>query len=327
MFWVEVEESMRLRIVDHSTTAEQAAPVRRPLAALRAVVLLAGEVRTNAIRKQTNRTALCMPVSTDRTVLDCWREQLVKMANALGIANLPARVLVNRKSGLTPRVERFGPVELSIEYDPSSFRGTAGLLSDIARADHDDDHLLVASAGQILFNPLADLAGQMYDTGGDFTLGVHRCGAPSGLMMFRCGFMRSVSSVGFCDLNEQALPELAKTHDVRVTRLASPTVGMPVRTLSSYINALRAYHSADGNGPIEVSDPYQERWRSTFGIVEPEAKVGSDVVVHDSVVLNGATVQSGAVLVRSVVCPGAVVARNERVVDQVVSPSGMKQPA
>lgn len=311
---------MNWQIAEHNLQSEVGVVPQRPLSNLRAVVLLAGDVRTNTLRKLTGRASPSLPVGANRTVLDCWREQLITLAETLGIDQLPVRVLISRNSGLTPRVERFGPVLMSIEYDPSSFRGTAGLLSDIARSYEDDDQLLVTSAGQILFEPLIRIALDLYNTGGDFTLGVDPSGVPSGLMLFRCGCMRAINSVGFCDLNEQALPEMARSHQVRVAQFASPAA-MSVRTLPSYLNALRVYHR-HASGRHDLDQPFEEHWRPTFGIVEPGASIGRGVIVHDSVVLAGAKVESGAVLVRSVVCPGATVGRDSRVIDKVLSGSG-----
>lgn len=311
---------MNWQIAEHGVGVDAQVVPRRPLSDLKAVVLLAGDVRKNTLREMTGRTSPSLPVGASRTVLDCWREQLITLAETLGLERLPVRVLISRNSGLTPRTERFGPVMMSIEYDPSSFRGTAGLLSDIAKAYDDNDQLLVTSAGQILFEPLIRIALDMYTAGGDFALGADPGGVPSGLMLFRCGCMRSVSPVGFCDLNEQALPALAKSHTVRIAQFASP-VAMSVRTLSGYLGALRAYHRY-ASGRHDVDNPFQEQWHSTFGIIESGATVGRDVIVHDSVVLAGARVEPGAVLVRSVVCPGAVVRREEHVVDHVVAGGG-----
>lgn len=311
---------MNWRIAEHSHELNPPTIAPRSLSDLRAVVLLAGEVRANTLRKLTGRSLTSMPVANYRTVLDCWREQLITLAESLGVEQLPVRVLISRNSHTKPCTEQLGPVLLSIEYDPSSFRGTAGLLSDIARAYKDYDKLLVTSAGQILFEPLINVVRELDAAQGDFTLGTDPHGVPSGMMMFRCGCMRSINDVGFCDLNEQALPELAKNHAVRVACFDNP-VGMSLRTLSGYLGALRAYHKQSSGGD-QPQQPYQEQWSPTFGIVEPGAEVGKNVVVHDSVVLEGARVESGAVLVRSVVCPGAVVARDTHVVDQVVSGTG-----
>lgn len=311
---------MNWQIAEHGLEQTKQEVARRPLSDLKAVVLLAGDARRNTLREMTGRTSPSLPVGANRTILDCWREQLITLAETLGIEQLPVRVLISRNSGLTPRTERFGPVLMSIEYDPSSFRGTAGLLSDIAKAYDDDDQLLVTTAGQILFEPLIRIAMDMYTAGGDFALGADPGGVPSGLMLFRCKCMRTINPVGFCDLNEQALPDMAKSHSVRVARFAAPAA-MSVRTLASYLGALRAYHR-HASGRHDLDQPYEEQWHPTFGIIEPGASVGRDVVVHDSVVLAGARVEPGAVLVRSVVCPGAVVRRDEHVVDHVVAGNG-----
>ena len=311
---------MNWQIAEHGHSVKQATTARRPLSDLKAIVLLAGDVRKNTLREMTGRTSPSMPVGANRTILDCWREQLITLAETLGIEQLPVRVMISRNSGLTPRTERFGPVLISIEYDPSPFRGTAGLLSDIAKSYDDNDQLLVTSAGQILFESLIRIAMDMYTAGGDFALGADPSGVPSGMMLFRCGCMRSVSEVGFCDLNEQALPSLAQSHDVRVARFASP-VAMSIRTLGGYLGALRAYHR-HASGRQNLDNPYEEQWRPTFAVIEPGAIVERDVVVHDSVVMAGARIEAGAVLVRSVVCSGATVRRNQHIVDHVVGGAG-----
>jgi len=311
---------MNWRIAEHSTKPEKPKLAYQPLSGMRAVVLLAGDVRTNTLRKLTGRASPSLPVGANRTVLDCWREQLITLAETLGIEQLPVRVLITRNSGLQPRTERFGPLLMSIEYDPSPLRGTAGLLSDIARAYNDADQLLVTSAGQILFEPLIRIALDLHAAGGDFTLGTDPSGVPSGMMLFNCGCMRDISPVGFCDLNEQALPAMARSHKVRIARFAGP-VAMSVRTLPGYLGALRAYHQ-QASGRNGGDQPFEERWRHKFGVIEAGATVGRDVVLHDSVVLSGAHVENGAVLVRSVVCPGVTITRDAHIVDKVISGNG-----
>ena len=114
---------MTLRIVEHGVDQSRSPglneqPVRRPLSDLRAVVLLAGEVRANTMRKLTGRASPSLPVGASRTVLDCWREQLITLAETLGIEQLPVRVLISEGSGLSERTERFGPVSMTIEQEP-----------------------------------------------------------------------------------------------------------------------------------------------------------------------------------------------------------------
>ncbi|MEM9414670.1 MAG: hypothetical protein AAGA29_04225 [Planctomycetota bacterium] len=311
---------MTLRIVDENVWSPRPSRQDRADASglpdLRAVVMLAGSVRPGKLRRWSGRSALELPVGASRTVMDCWREQLLTLAETLGIDHLPVRVMMSGDCGLKPGTERFGRVEIKIEQDPSAFRGTAGLISDVSREYDDSDQVLISHAGQLLFEPLTRIARGIAAPAGDVTIAVEPQGVPSGMMLVRCGAMRGVNPVGFVDFNEQALPELAKDHRVKVARFASaPT--RSVRTLGGYISALRTYHRI-ASGRQDVLGPFSEDWRPTFGIVEPGATVASDAVLHDSVVLRGARVEAGAVLVRSVVCDGAVVTSGRHVVDQVV---------
>lgn len=286
-------------------------------AKLRAVVLLAGAVRANTLHKSTCRSSVQLPVGAGRTVLDCWREQLITLAEAQGMAQLPVRILVNQSSDLEPSTERVGPLEITIERDPSTLRGTGGLLSDIARYYDENDYLFISNAGQLLFDPLSRVWNTLERTGADIALLTDPAGVPSGMMRVRCGSLATVSPVGFVDLNEQALPTLAESFDVRVVR-ADGANAISVRTLSGYINALRAYYLRM-SGRSANPDPYAEDWHPTFAIVEPETHVSASAVIHDSVILSGARVEAGAVVVRSVVCPGAVVKREQHVVDQCLA--------
>lgn len=319
---------MTLRIADQEVWSTRARPATRPcshgLGDLRAVVLLAGAVRPSRLIKASGRSVLDLPVGASRTVLDCWREQLLTLAETLQIDHLPVRVMVSQGSGLETKTERYGRVELTIEQDPSSFRGTAGLLSDVARGYDDDEQLLISHAGQLLFEPLTKLSFGLADLRADIAIAAEAQGAPSGMVLLRCGAVRGINSVGFVDFNEQALPELAKDHKIKVKTFGSAT-SRSARTLAGYIGALRAYHRRAA-GRQEALGPFTEDWRPTFGIVESGGDVAGDAVLHDSVVLRGARVEAGAVLVRSVVCPGAVIPAGHRVVDQVVASDRPMKP-
>ncbi|MEM7624427.1 MAG: hypothetical protein AAF333_02240 [Planctomycetota bacterium] len=301
----------------HSGFEQELARLGRRLSNLRAVVLLAGSVRANQLRKATGRSALEMPVGDNRTVLDCWREQLVTMSEQLGIDNLPVRVMVDQASGMKPGVSQHGPVQLSIELDPSEFRGTGGLLSDLAREYRDDDLILATHASQLLFEPLAELSGALAEAAADVSMVCSADGTPSGLMLIRCGCLRDINPVGFVDLNEQALPAIASCGDVRVVRYDQPTA-RSLRTLSSYLETLREYHHRH-LGPRKAREQRPpEPWEKTFGIVESGAQVHETAIVHDSVVMAGARVEAHAVLVRSIVCPDIVIPRGRSEIDRVV---------
>ncbi|MEM1109241.1 MAG: hypothetical protein AAGH99_11195 [Planctomycetota bacterium] len=290
--------------------------------ALRAVVLLAGSVRANQLRRATGRYAIEMPVSDHRTVMDCWREQLVAMAERFGIESLPVRVMTDRSSQMVPGETQYGPVKLSIETDPSDFRGTGGLLSDIAKSYDDDGYILVVHASQLLFEPLVELASSLAEIQADVGMVCNSQGNPSGLMLMRCGCLRDISSVGFVDLNEQALPAIAESHEVRVVRYNQSTT-RSLRTLSCYLETLRELNRQPST---RLSGPRQD-WEKTFSIVEPGAQVHPTAIIHDSVVLAGARVEADAVVVRSLVCAGATVSARRSEIDAVVTPQGASRHA
>jgi hypothetical protein len=137
------------------------------------------------------------------------------------------------------------------------------------------------------------------------------------MMLIRCGCLELLPRVGFVDLKEQGLSLIARHCSVFVTELDDPA-GLPIRTLSEYVRALRSHHHALG-GRGKMTDPFGEDWDSAFGIVEDGARIGSGASVHDSVVLRGARVEDRAVVVRSVLCAGAIVRRGQTVVDRVIT--------
>ena len=290
--------------------------MRLPLAA---VVVLAGSVRANHLRKSTGRNPLEMPVAAHRTVMDCWEAGMIDVAQQVRLERQPLPVRVMIDGGLHQPTDptRVGSLEINIEQDPSAFRGTGGLLHDLARSYRDEAFLLVLHGSQLPMAPLDDLLTQQVNLDDDVTLICQSDGTPSGVMLVRCGVLREISPVGYVDLNEQALPRIAEQASVRVLRTPQP-VTRSIRTLAGYLEALRVFHRRE-SGRLVDSDPMSEDWQPTFQIAESGAVIHETAVIHDSVVLAGARVDANAVVVRSVVGPGAVVPRGRSVVDMVVS--------
>ncbi len=202
-----------------------------------------------------------------------------------------------------------------MERDTSEFRGTGGLLANIAVDYDDDDMILVGNAAQVLLDPLPALLASLKKTRGMVGLIGHRDGEPSGLMLITCRALRLIPSVGFVDMKEQALPIIASTYDVRVVQCRRPT-GLSIRTLSDYIAALRRFTSRSVRPrPIpgrKTGNRRSPSWRRG-------AVVASSARIHDSVVLSGGVVEAGAAVVRSVVA--GVVRRDRNAVDVCVEPS------
>jgi hypothetical protein len=293
------------------------ASAERTLGRLRALVLLGGSVRPTPLTQSIGRSMLDLPLDDHGTILNHWQYHAAELARLAGLGTLPLRVLVDKHSPApTTPAPREG-VQLTIERDLSEYRGTGGVLGDLAKDYSDDDLILVANAAQVLLDPLSVLAAALDRTDGEISLVSHQDGTPSGLMLVSCAALRLIPHSGFVDMKEQALPAIAKRYDVGVLHRRRLT-GLPVRSLADYIMALRHYHRRRSGKPA-VNDPLAEDWRPTFAIVEEGAVIDASARVHDSVVLRGGHVEAGAVLVRSIVCPGGTVRKDRAAVDQFVT--------
>jgi hypothetical protein len=289
------------------------------------VVLLGGSVRSSRFHAAIARWALDLPCAQGKTILDAWVAGVAALSAAWGGA-IPLRILADQPqdaahagNAAKPGDRPNGQVrpDMTIDKDPLELRGTGGVLRDISGHYPPESFLLVANAAQVLLRPLPELAQALDALGGDVAVLAHADGTPTTLMLVRCGALATLPAVGFLDMKEQALPQLAARSPVQVVSSTVP-LALGVRTARSYISSLRAYHlgrAAEASPAVGA----QESWRSAFHIVEEGATVEAGARLHDTVVLKGGRVEKGAVLVRSVVCPGGVVRRERSTVDQFVT--------
>jgi mannose-1-phosphate guanylyltransferase len=292
---------------------------------LRGLVLLAGSVRRAHMGSVIGRPVFDLPLEQGTTILDSWRREAGRLAETTGGGSLPIRIMLDRAAP-EPSSSNLGatdndgvPVaQVTVERDPFEYRGTGGVLRDLAVGYYDDDLLLVANASQVLMGSFSDLAMELLALGGDVGIVSHLDGTPSGTLLVRCGALRDLPAAGFVDMKEQALPAIARTHAVRVLERQRPTA-LPTRNLSEYVAALRAHHARLAGLP-EEADPFAEDWESRFAIVEEGALKHPEARIHDSVVLRGGRLEAGAVVVQSLVCAGAEVRRGEMAVDSLVCP-------
>jgi N-acetylglucosaminyldiphosphoundecaprenol N-acetyl-beta-D-mannosaminyltransferase len=293
---------------------------------LRAMILLGGSVRPSPLSAATGRSVLDLPLDQGESILNFWLAQADEVAKLAGLDKLPVRVLVNHaaREPTTAAERYFGAFR--VERDLSEYRGTGGVLRDVAADYADDDYILVANACQVLLDPLTVIAATLAKQGGDVNLITHDDGTPSGVQLLACKTVRQIGHNGYHDMKEQALPKIAAEFEVRAVRRRRPT-GLPIRALEDYVQALRLYHRRKSGKPL-VTDPLAEDWAPSFAIIEAGATVHPTARVHDSVVLAGSTVEAGAVAVRSLVCGEATVAADRTVVDQyvTVAPRGHLPP-
>ena len=300
-------------------------PSASRLPQFRALVLLSGTVRAKGWLSDIGRSPLDLPIDSQHSVLAQWFDQAAKLATVPGIRRLAMDVLVDR-SGPMPRSEAMlaalpgtGLAEMRVERDPADYRGTGGVLRDLALRYDDDDFLLVATGAQVLVRPLEDLVVDLAGLASDVGIIRHADKTPAGLVWVRCGCLRNIPDVGFVDLKEQALPQIGRRHRVDVVTL--PPVGAPLRTPAEYLRAVREYHVGLQNSERRA-DPFVEDWYPAFSVVEDGAHVDPTAGIHESVVLKGGRVGRGAVVVRSVIGPAGVVRPGVNVVQRLVMGRG-----
>lgn len=318
---VATAESLQLQIFASSTKTRPGFTRR-----LRALVLLGGSVRPTPLHIATGRSVLDLPLDRRGSVLAGWLAEAAALRRSLELDALPVRVMVNHGAAAPTGVEGYMAKTsgLRIERDASEYRGTGGVLRDLAEEYQDDDLLLVANAAQVLLGPLDNVVEALARRGGDVSVVSHQDGTPTGVMLVACRAVREIAAEGFVDMKEQALPRIARRFDVRVLNRPRPS-GLPLRTLDDYVSALRYHHHrfhddyASGGSEVDVTDPLAENFSAAFALVEPGGEVDPTARLHDAVVLSGGIVEAGAVLVRSVVCPGGVVRRERSTVDQFVT--------
>lgn len=283
---------------------------------LRALVLLSGGVRQTQLAAGLGRPLVDLPLPGGRSLLSAWRDHVSSLNQHANITDTAMRVIVSKPLALPRNVPAASGVAISLEYDKIELRGTGGLIRDIADEYGDNDEILVATANQVLLRPLHELYSMLADLHADIGLLAEPGGGAVGVHLMRCGALRAVRAKGFVDFKEQALPELAKTCNVRVSMSQRP-VALPVRTLEQYIRTLRAM--SEGSAEVAAPDPYTEEWTPTFSLVDETATVSKTSLVHDSVVMAGAKVGAGAVIVRSLVCEGATIQPGQTVFDTIVA--------
>ncbi len=289
---------------------------------IHSVVLLAGAVGTGDFETSIGRSRFDLPLSESETVADQWIEELSRIASdqILDDAPLAGRIMVDREARLPSISDRASAsnININIQRDPNGYRGTGGVLHDIAKQFDDDSLLLVGNGPQVLLEPLNVVVASMLAQQADVVMTTDHTHSPIGLMLVRCGVLRDLPRIGFVDFKEQALPSISQKYRVDAIRYASP-IALPIRTREDYLDALGTLHQLRG-GQRNPS-PFRERWQRTFSLIEPGASVDASACIHDSVVLAGARVEPGAVVVRSIVGPGVTVGRNETVIETVVSAS------
>ena len=256
-------------------------------AGLAEVLLLAGQVRPTPLTAAIHRSLLDLPIGAGSSLLAHWQRHLDDLKRDLGLSECNVRVLVDQSTPLPKQMDD-GPLTVSIERDPRPLRGTGGLLRDVAATLNPDSYVLVAHGPQLLIRPLPAIVRQLAEARADVAILSLANDRPCGLMLVRCGVLATVAGVGFVDLREQALPQIAKKYSVKIVPVEHEALA-PTRTREDYLRALRL-QAALGQGldVAALDDPFAESWQTSFAVVEDGATVHPSAHIHDSVILAGA---------------------------------------
>jgi len=283
-----------------------------------AAIILAGGLRPSPLARAAGRSVLDLHLTESGAVLDAWTAHVEALAGARR-EPIPVRVLCD-KTGEAPS-QPTAPSELApvaFEREASGYRGPAGALRDACDGYQPDDCLLVIEGARWVTGSLLDLA-QFHDArAADITVGCDQSDRPTGVYLVRAATLQDlVPARGFMDLKEQWLARATDAGLGVWVHRSSAGSSIPLRTRTQFLAAAAAATRIEGGAS-------ENQGQGGFRVIAAGARVATDSVIADSVVMPDAEVGSAAVVARSIVCPGARVASGTEVVDQVVRPDGVE---
>jgi hypothetical protein len=295
--------------------------------------MLAGLLRPSPLREAIDLPALCLPVGRSGTLLDAWLSVLKRVPGLNDV-----RIAVNSKADLATvsklahasnataasdaPLATSSPFTIRTIAEPSSWRGTIGLVRDVTEDLRADDVVIVIEAHCLPPDSVRPVIDRLQPSRAG-VVGISGLDQPSGVYSLRMDAVRVTPRNGYMDFKEQFLPRLNE-NGMRLTtaRLSDRLLRMWDR--ASYLEAVRV--SLDGSrgkdGEARVSSQASVSSSAAldgFCIVEPGAVVEDGAVVQDSVILAGATVGGGAIVSKTIVGQRAAIAPRAVVVRQTVS--------
>jgi len=143
-----------------------------------------------------HRSILDLPVTATRNLRDLWLDSAAALARGWQLDHLRVRVLLAPGAYEPRSLASSGPVRFSVERDRGQFLGTGGVVRDACERYPDDTYVLVANAGQVMIEPLEQIASDLAAADADIVVITHEDGTPSGLTLLRCACLRILPDVG-----------------------------------------------------------------------------------------------------------------------------------
>ena len=283
-------------------------------------ILLAGAIHPSPLTRRLGMPPVCLPIGQDGTLLDAW----VRVIETAGGCREVRLVVNNQREAdrVSEAITMETSLAISVCVDPSSWRGTAGIVHDVSGERPVGDGALVIEANCLPPDSLTGLFDVMQQDI-DGVVGITSGHEPAGVSYFRKHLIDGIRPVGFVDLKEQWIPNLYATgHRIQTAVISNRLVR--VRNRSGYLRALEEslghdvqFQDATQQSTSQSAGPH-ERIRGASRI-QNRARIADDALVDSSVVLDGAVVESGAVLSRCIVGRNAVVPAQMRVIDEVIA--------
>jgi len=272
--------------------------------ARRAIFVFAGPAQRGSDLAALRRPPGLLPITRDGK---CNVLRLLEACRAISIAPGPdvcERILV---PDFEPSPSTDPQVREAMVPDRTQFRGTAGVLRDAAEDLPDDAQVLVLNAAEVYDDRIGRIINQVLSVDDDVVLSRDEVGRPLGVWTIHARCLRAVPGVGFQDLKEQVLPQLARRFSVRVLTLDASLSGTTIGRIRD-----RATYLACRAG---LTDQDHER----SSLLEDTARIHDRAIVSDVLCLHGSTIEAGATVARSILGPGGTIPSGHRVVDAVIT--------
>lgn len=284
--------------------------------------MLAGSLRPSPLRAELDESVLRMPLRADYCLLDGWLEALsgVEPSAELRIVVTDLRDIDTLNGMLARPSRRQGAGrKIGVIREPNAWRGTAGLVRDLAEGLPPEALVAVLEAGCLPVAPLREvLSAISADCGGVIVAGRDR--EPAGISVFRRAALDRVSRIGYSDMKEQFIPALHQ-QEFKIALVERDDPVLRIRDRRSYLQVIANCHDVTENASVNGERKVDASARLIGPcVIERGGSVDAGAIVHESVVMSGARIEAGAVVSRSVIGRGVVVEAGERVIERILSP-------
>ena len=287
--------------------------------------MLAGLLRPSPLREGIDLPALCLPIRRAGTLLDAWLDVLKNLPELKDV-----RIVVNSSADLatitklasaSKAAAADAKLEIATIAEPTSWRGTIGVVRDVTEDLGHDDIVIVIEAHCLPPDSIRPVV-ERFPPSRAGVVGISGLDQPSGVYALRMDAVRVTPRNGYMDFKEQFLPRLNE-NGLRLTTARLSDRLLRLWDRASYLEAVHVSLDAGRGKDRELRMSRQASVSSSaaldgFCIIEPGAVIEDGAVVQDSVILPGATVGGGAIVSKTIVGHRANIAPRAVVVRQIV---------